>query len=142
MTHCQGMQSSASQGSTAFSSLACLLSLLAANFDYVPRNGDRVTIPQGSQSACWPIVINGDEIRESDETFQVEIALEDSDDTLSASIFTVTILDDGDCKCSSLIYTRAVFEVNCLGLQCWLSACRWILHRMVTLWCSRAMQTA
>ncbi len=47
---------------------------------------------------CEVIVVNGDLINEEDETFEVELRANNSEDTVLTQTFSVTILDDGDSK--------------------------------------------
>ena len=46
---------------------------------------------------CTSIVIIGDDVRESDELFQVAISAVNSNDVVP-TIFRITITDDGDGK--------------------------------------------
>ena len=55
-----------------------------------------MTFSQDASYVCEYINVTGDRIRENDEVFQVQISPGNSNDVVSPSSVTITILDNGD----------------------------------------------
>ena len=87
---------------------------MASNNDYFPIQNQPLTItsstPLGGQ-VCTPIIIIGDEIRESSELFQVVFTAADDNDVVPA-VFRITIADDGDGKQCRLIQMIATCHIS------------------------------
>ena len=70
--------------------------------DFEPLDNLILTIPSSTSvgvEQCQSVTIVGDNIRESDEMFQVLVTPVNSEDSITGpDTVTVTILDDGDGK--------------------------------------------
>ena len=85
-------------------------SIIDAN-DFFPLANEQFAIPSSSplnQDTCFDLNINGDLIREPDETFTVTVTVGNSNDVIIGSnTVTVTIVDDNDgMKNIILLYTQ------------------------------------
>jgi hypothetical protein len=69
--------------------------------DYLELVDATLTIPAGSlqdTQSCGEVQVVGDEIREADETFMVQITPQNINDVVTTVTFRVVIQDDGDSK--------------------------------------------
>ena len=77
-----------------------LTSFPSDSSDFLTLTNEQFTIPSTTplnQDVCFDLSINGDEIREGDETFTVTITVGNSNDVIvGSSTVEVTILDDND----------------------------------------------
>lgn len=68
--------------------------------DFLTLSNEQFTVPSTAplnQDVCFDLTINGDEIREGNETFTVAVLVGNSNDIIVGSnTVTVTILDDND----------------------------------------------
>lgn len=68
--------------------------------DFIPLTEVQFIVPSASQlnqDVCFDLSVNGDEIREADETFMVTVTMGNSNDIIVGSnTVTVTIEDDND----------------------------------------------
>lgn len=69
--------------------------------DYVPLIDEVIIIPDFGTVECAEYQVQGDNIRESDETFTITLTMENQNDVFSGDFLTVTIQDDGDSKWST-----------------------------------------
>ena len=73
----------------------------------MPLEPQTIVFPDTSvvtDSLCAQFQLIGDDFKEADETFTINVEAENRFDIISEpSQFQVTILDDGDCKSSSVI---------------------------------------
>ena len=93
--------------------------------DFLLLTNKQFIIPSSSllnQDVCFDLTINGDVIREPDETFTVTVVVGNSNDVIVGSnTVTVTILDDSDgMKTYSFCIHNNHCFLNNLCSYCWL----------------------